>query len=110
MREMAEAGAYAQLRSWLARADLAALARDWSGLDAMHKLIAFKLMNAAQALDFYRRLPAAEKYFLFCGFSLNAIAPILEDAPASVRRLFVQLPAKFQAFMLRELALSYVQA
>lgn len=104
IRELAGTGAYAELRSWLARADRADLARGWPRLKPLHKLIAFKLMDAASALDFYRRLPYEEKYFLFSGFPAAAIAPVLEDSPPSVRRLFVQLPAKFHGVMLQDLA------
>jgi len=98
-----KSGAYSDLRVWLAAADRSALAQDWPRLDPLHKLIAFKLMDAASALAFYRRLPYRERYFLFSGFPLQSIAPIIADAPASVRRLFVQLPAKFHGLMLQEL-------
>ncbi|MDD5629280.1 MAG: hypothetical protein PHU21_09460 [Elusimicrobia bacterium] len=98
-----ESGAYGDLRAWLAAADRPGLARDWPRLRPLRKLIAFKLMDAASALEFYRRLPEGEKYFLFCGFPLAAIAPVLEGAPPSLRRLFVQLPADFCGLMLREL-------
>ena len=101
---LVRSGAYAELRSWLAKADREDLARGWLRLEAMHKLIAFKLMDAASALAFYRLLPYEEKYFLFSGLSPNAIAPVTADAPASVQRLFVQLPAKFHRIMLQDLA------
>jgi len=100
---LAAAGAYGELRPWLARADQEDLARCWPRLEPLHKLIAFKLMDAASALDFFRRLPYKERYFLFSGFPLQSIAPVIADAPASVRRLFVQLPAGFYGTMLREL-------
>ena len=99
----ARAGAYGELRAWLAQADREDLARGWPRLAPLHKLIAFKLMDAVSALAFYRRLPYREKYFLFSGFPLQSIAPVIAEAPASVRRLFVQLPAKFHGLMLQEL-------
>jgi len=98
-----QAGAYADLRAWLARADREDLARGWPRLAPLHKLIAFKLMDAVSALAFFRRLPYRERYFLFSGFPLQSIAPVIAQAPASVRRLFVQLPAKFHGLMLQEL-------
>jgi Mg/Co/Ni transporter MgtE len=97
------AGAFASLRDWLRRADRAELARLWPRLAPLHKLAAFKLMDAVSALAFYRGLPYRERYFLFCGFPLQSIAPLIADAPASARRLFVQLPAKSQGAMLADL-------
>jgi hypothetical protein len=99
-----KSGAYGDLRVWLATADRSALAQDWPRLAPLHKLIVFKLMDATSALAFYRLLAYKEKYFLFSGFPLQSIAPVIEEASASVRRLFVQLPAKFYGVMLRELA------
>jgi hypothetical protein len=99
-----KSGAYGDLRVWLAAADRPALAHDWPRLTLLHKLVAFKLMDAASALAFYQLLPYQERYFLFSGFPLNSIAPVLEDAAPSLRRLFVQLPAKFHGVMLQGLA------
>ena len=104
VKALAEAGDYAQLRQWLARADRQALARGWTGLEPMHKLVAFKLMDAASAMDFFDRLPYREKYFLFSGFGIDSIAPVISGAPPSVRRLFVSLPARFYKTMLQRLA------
>jgi hypothetical protein len=98
-----KSGSYGDLRVWLAAADRTALAKDWQRLEPLHKLIAFKLMDAASALAFYRLLPYKEKYFLFSGFPLQSIAPVIAEAPASVRRLFVRLPADSYEAMLREL-------
>jgi hypothetical protein len=110
VQALAGAGAYGELRPWLARADRAELARCWPRLGPLHKLIAFKLLDAASALAFYRLLPSQERYFLFSGFPLQSIAPVIAEAPASVRRLFVQLPAKFYGIMLRELTSAAVPA
>ena len=84
-------------------ADLAALARSWPRLDSLRKLLLFKLLAAPRALELYGRLPFREKYFLFCGFPISVIAPILEDAPPALRRAFVQLPAKFGDLMRQDL-------
>ena len=105
-----KSGAYGDLRVWLAAADRPALAQDWPRLAPLHKLIAFKLMDAASALAFFRLLPYQERYFLFSGFSLQSIAPVIAEAPASVRRLFVQLPAKFHEIMLQGLAREAAEA
>ena len=99
-----EARDFAEARRRLARADRSDLARGWPRLSPMRRLLAFKLMDAASALEFYRGLPYAERYFLFCGFSQACIAPVLEDAPPALRRVFVQLPARFYDLMLRDLA------
>jgi len=102
--DLIHAGAYAELRARLAAADRGELARSWPRLEPLHKLVAFKLLAAAGALDFYRRLPYREKYFLLCGFPLGSIAPVLENAPPGARRLFVRLPVRFYERMFRELA------
>ncbi len=91
------------LRAWLAAADLAVLACSWPRLDSLRKLLLFKLLAAPRALELYGRLPFREKYFLFCGFPISVIAPILEDAPPALRRAFVQLPAKFGDLMRQDL-------
>ena len=62
-----------------------------------------KLKNVLVALEFYRGLPFAQKYFLFSGFPREAIAPVLEDLAPALRRLFVQLPSDFKKTMFREL-------
>jgi hypothetical protein len=103
MARMVRSGAYGELRAWLAQADRRGLARTWPLLAPLHKLAAFKLMDAASAMDFYRALPYRERYFLFSGFPLQSIAPLIAEAPASVRRLFVQLPARFYGAMLEDL-------
>lgn len=96
-------GDYAGLRAQLRGADPALLARLWPRLQPLHKLVAFKLMNAAAAMDFFKRLPYDERYFLFCGFAPVCIAPVLEGVPPGSRRLFVRLPAPFQKRMLDDL-------
>ncbi len=105
-----KSGAYAELRSWLAQADREDLARGWPRLAPLHKLIVFKLLDAASALAFYHSLPYKERYFLFSGFPLQSIAPVIAEAPASVRRLFVQLPARFYGIMFQDLARQAVEA
>jgi Mg/Co/Ni transporter MgtE len=97
---LVSAGAYAELRDRLRGADLARLARSWPRLKPLHKLVAFKLMNAAAAADFFALLPGAERYFLCCGFPAASIAPILENAAPPERRLFVQLPAPLRKRLL----------
>ncbi|MDD5658077.1 MAG: hypothetical protein PHF00_12575 [Elusimicrobia bacterium] len=102
--ELAGAGAYGELRAFLRGADLALLARGWRRLEPLHKLVAFKLMSAAAALELFARLPYEERYFLYCGLPAASIAPILERAAPAERRLFVQLPAPLQRRMFESLA------
>lgn len=90
--DLLKAKEYRRLKVLLRTARKDDLAQEWSVLPPLDKLIVFKLMDAGVVLDFYDGLPLQDRYFLLSGFSLNAIAPILEDAPPEVRRLFVALP------------------
>ena len=103
-------GAIPELRAWLAAAELGTLARHWTRLEPLRKLVVFKLLSAPRAFEFYRSLSCRERFFLFCGFPLNSISPVLEDAPASLRRLFVQLPATFHERMRADLVRETVRA
>lgn len=103
LRDLMARKDYARLRQALGACDPAVLARLWPSLRPLEKLVFFKLMDASAAMDFYARLPFQEKYFLFCGFPLQSIAPILEEAGAFQRRLFVQLPRAFYELMFRRL-------
>jgi Mg/Co/Ni transporter MgtE len=94
---------YRGLERLLADMRLEKLAQAWPGLAVFEKLIVFKLLDAVRALEFFGRLPFPEKYFLFCGFPLQAIAPVLEDLPAESRRAFVSLPREVRERMFRQL-------
>lgn len=94
---------YGGLRRALAEADRETLAEAWPRFRPLEKLVLFKLMDAPAALEFYRGLPFKERYFLLCGFPLNSIAPVLEEASPAERRLFVQLPREFYDRMFRQL-------
>lgn len=94
---------YAALRRTLAGIEPGFLAEYWPKFPALRKLTLFKLMDALSAWEFYGTLPFKEKYLLLCGFPLNAIAPVLEQADAQQRRLFVQLPREFHDRMFRQL-------
>lgn len=72
---------------------------EWGKLDPMGKLLAFKRLNAAEALEFYRALPFEDKYFLFCGFPLESIAPLLETLPEAERGRLQMWPKDFQRRM-----------
>lgn len=103
LRDLMARKDYARLRLALGACDPVALARRWPRLRPLEKLVFFKLMDASAAMDFYARLSFREQYFLFCGFPLQSISPILEEADASQRRLFVQLPRAFYESMFRRL-------
>lgn len=94
---------YAALRRVLAETDQDELTAAWSDFLPLEKLVLFKLMDAPAALKFYRGLPFKERYFLLCGFSINSIAPVLEEAGPAERRLFVQMPRQFYDRMFRQL-------
>ena len=95
-------GRYADLASALEGAETALLAAGWQGLSPLEKLVFFKLMQGPRAMDLYARLPFKEKYFLLCGFPLQAIAPVLETLSPSERRLFVSLPRECYDRMFRQ--------
>lgn len=94
---------YAALEQLVADVNLKELVLAWPDYKPLDKLVLFKLLDATRAMDFYGRLPFKEKYYLLCGFPLNAIAPILEDMDAAGRRRFVQLPREFYDRMFRQL-------
>src|SRR5438128_484739 len=94
---------YAELEDLMAKVSLDELSVLWPQFKPMEKLVLFKLMDAPRALDFYTQSTFKEKYFLLCGFPLNAIAPILEDLKPAQRRHFVQLPREFYDRMFRQL-------
>src|SRR5689334_5419950 len=77
---------YAGLEQLMIDADLEHLAGIWPKFKPMEKLILFKLLDAARAMEFYGMLPFKEKYYLLCGFPLNSIAPVLENLDAAERR------------------------
>ena len=94
---------YAGLETLLADAELAVLLKFWPRLPPLDRLVAFKLLDAGRALEFYTLAPFKEKYFLFSGFSVNSIAPVLEDLPPLERRRFTPLPREFYDRMFRKL-------
>ena len=96
-------GDYRELKRLLLHEDLDPLRRGWSGLDFMGKAVLFKLMEPNAAMEFYRRLPFEEKYFLFCAFDRGSIAPVLEDLPPRMRSLFHHLPKECYDEMFRRL-------
>lgn len=103
LRTLLRARDYAALEPELAAAALPALAKAWPALEPMEKLVAFKLLGAARALELYALLPFAERYFLLGGFPLQSIAPVLEGLGPLERRRFVQLPRDFYDQMFRRL-------
>ncbi|OGR84204.1 MAG: hypothetical protein A3J74_07790 [Elusimicrobia bacterium RIFCSPHIGHO2_02_FULL_57_9] len=94
---------YAGLEQLMTDAGLVELAQAWPRFKPLDKLILFKLLDAARAMEFYGLLPFKEKYYLLCGFPLNSIAPVLENLDAAGRRRFVQLPREFYDRMFRQL-------
>lgn len=100
---------YGRLETLMAAANLAELALLWPALAPLEKLVLFKLLDAPRALEFYARLPFNEKYFLLCGFPLQAVAPVLEGLPPAERRRFVQLPREFYDRMFRQLVSERVE-
>ncbi len=101
--------AFAELETELARADLETLAELWPQFGALNKLVLFKLMDAARAMELYARLSLKEKYYLLCGFSLQSIAPVLEGLKPAERARFVQLPRKFYDRMFKQIVSERVE-
>lgn len=81
-----------ELRRALATLPRKELLAAWPGLSPLERLVCFKLLDANSALEVFEALPFEERYFVFSGFSVDSVAPVLEDLPPSERRLFVQLP------------------
>lgn len=96
---MLKAGAYGELKALLLGADLDGLRESWPKFEPLGKLVLFKLLEAPRAAQLYLGLDFSERYFLFCGLPLAAIAPVLERLLPAERRLFVQLPQDFERRM-----------
>lgn len=90
--EHLRARSFPELRRALATLPRKELLAAWPSLSPLERLICFKLLDAASALSVFEALPFEERYFLFSGFAADSVAPVLEDLPASERRLFVALP------------------
>ena len=104
LRRLLARRSYALLRSRLAGERLEFLLAAWPGLDPMSRLVLFKLMDPLRAMEFYGALPYADRYHLFCGFPLDAIAPVLEPLEESERRLFHKMPRDYYERMFRDLS------
>lgn len=94
---------FAALESELAATPIPALLRFWNALNPLERLVAFKLLDAPRALELFEKAPLEEKYFLFGGFPLAAIAPVLEGLPLMQKRHFIQLPRAIYERMYRAL-------
>lgn len=92
-----------ELRRALATLPRRELLAAWAGLSPLDRLICFKLLDAASALEVFEALPFEERYFLFSGFSAESVAPVLEGLPPAERRLFVTLPKEAYDRMFRGL-------
>jgi hypothetical protein len=103
LTQLLSARDFAALEAALSLAPLDGLPDWWRELSPLDRLVAFKLLDAPRALEFYGRLSFKEKYFLLCGFPLQSIAPVLEDLPPGQKRRFVQLPREFYDRMFRQL-------
>ena len=110
LQELLKAREVAALEAELTDAALPELVAVWMQLGALDKLVAFKLLDAPRAMELYALLPYREKYYLFCGFPLQSIAPVLEALAPRERRCFVQLPREFYDTMFRQLVGERVEA
>jgi len=102
-KDFLQAGNYVELKNFLGGPERSRLSSSWPGFKPLEKLILFKLMEIPQAMEFYESLSFQERYFLFCGFPLDSIAPILENLDPTQRRLFRQWPREFYDRMFRSL-------
>lgn len=107
--ELAQAAAYDELKNYLDGLDPKRLAASWPELKPIEQLVVFKLMDGPLAMELYGELSFKEKYFMLCGFSLNAISPILEKMEPLKRRLFHQLPRDDYDKMFRQLVSQRVE-
>ena len=94
---------YVALERRLSEVQLAPLAALLPALEPMQKLVVFKLLDAVRAMELFAALPFDEKYFLFCGFPMQSIAPVLEGLTPAQLRSFVQLPREDSERMFRQL-------
>lgn len=101
LRRLLAEKSFLRLKRKLEAIDCESLAGCWDGFEGLAKLILFKLLKPAKALRLYERLSFESQYFLFCGFELQTIAPVLEDLSGKTCRLFHKLPEAYYDKMLR---------
>ncbi len=83
---------FAALEAMLARVPAPELARALGDFSPIERLVLFKLLDAPRAMEVFGLVGFDDRYLLFCGFPLQAIAPVLEGLSVLQRRAFVQLP------------------
>ncbi len=98
--ELARAGRWRELKARLSASGTAEAAAAWKDLRPIEKLAAFKLLESPRAMALYQSLEFGERYFLFLGFSYQAIAPVLESLDPGQRRLFLRMGARDYETML----------
>ena len=65
--------------------------------------MAFKLLDAARAEEFWGRISFEDRYFLLMAQPMESLGPALEHAQAANRRLFHDLPRPVAERMSREM-------
>ena len=76
------------LKDMLSRAEAEKLAALWPELEPMEKLACYKLLASEKAWALFQRLSFEDRYFLFSGFPLECISPILEELTEEEKRIF----------------------
>ena len=95
---------YQTLKDFLSTTSAGDIAALWMPLEPMEKLAAFKLLDGAKAMALYGRLSFEERYFLFCGFPLETLAPILEDMSEKDKKIFRRPSPKLYQKMLQQVS------
>ena len=91
LRRFAHRRDYAALKRRLADSCLEEVAEAWIGLSPIEKILAFRLLGAKRAMEFFTGLDFHQKYFLLTAFDLNSLAPVIEDLPERTQLLFEPL-------------------
>jgi len=94
---------YIPLKDVLSRQEAASLAEVWTDFRPMERLLLFKLLAPAAALELFTILPFEEGYRLFGGSDRGAAAPALEGLPAETAAAFVELSGEVRRALLDSL-------
>jgi Mg/Co/Ni transporter MgtE len=79
------------LQGLLAGSADAEVARAFAALQPLEKAVCFKLLPRLRALALFPALSFQDRFLMIQAFPLEAVQPVLEDAPEEARALFHRL-------------------
>lgn len=101
VRDAVSRRAFSELADRLRAAGPQALAETWPKLAPLEALACWRLLSAHDARVAAPLLPKDGRWLAYMGAPLEALAPLLEDAPLGARRLF-RRPSTRETALLRK--------